>query len=367
MSLIENLLCYAREIGVDLIGVTGAEPFPATRRLLEDRRRRGLYAPFAPADLDRACNPALNLPGAKSIIAVGLVYYQGKFPPPGGYRGYLARIAWGQDYHRVVGAKLELLQDFLRREVPGFRHMAFVDTGPLLDKEVARRAGLGWFGKNTLLVTRFGSWVSLGGILTTVNLSPNSPKQKDCGNCDLCLRACPTGALVAPGVLDPERCLSCLTQRKGYFPLDLRQALGSRLYGCDTCQEVCPHNRDIPVTAEPGFFPGGQEHRPQLVQLLGMNNREFKTAFGTSAAGWRGRTVLQRNALVAVGNLGDPDLLPVLEHCLRDPRPVIRGHAAWALGRLGNRRARGALERALSGEGEPRVQREIRLALAGAV
>ena len=365
MRLKEALFCYAREIGIDLMGITGAEAFPAARQTLADRRRQGLYAPFAPRDLGRACDPALSLPGARSIIAVGLGYYQGKLSPPPGHRGKLARIAWGEDYHRVVGAKLTLLQDFLQREVPGSRNLAFVDTGPLLDKEVARRAGLGWFGKNTLLLTRLGSWVVLGGILTTIELPPTSPQGKDCGACDLCLRACPTGALLAPGVLDPDRCLSCLTQQKGFFPLELRRALGLRLYGCDTCQEVCPHNRHAPVTSEPAFFPRGQEHRPQLAELLVMNNREFKGAFGASAAGWRGRTVLQRNALLAVGNLGEPDFLPLLKNCLQDSRPIIRGHGAWALGRLGGRRAREALERALAGEGDPQVQREIRLALAG--
>ncbi|HHY36902.1 MAG TPA: tRNA epoxyqueuosine(34) reductase QueG [Firmicutes bacterium] len=365
MRLVEDLFCYAREIGIDLIGVTSAEPFPAARQVLADRGRRGLSAPFAPRDLDRACDPALSLPGARSIIAVGLLYYQGQLPPSAGHRGKLARIAWGEDYHRVVGEKLALLQDFLRREVPGSRNLSFVDTGPLLDKEVARRAGLGWFGKNTLLLTCLGSWVVLGEILTTVDLPPTPPQQEDCGACDLCLRACPTGALVAPGVLDPGRCLSCLTQGKGYFPRELRPALGLRLYGCDTCQKVCPRNDHAPATAEPAFFPRGQEHRPRLAELLAMNNREFMGVFGASAAGWRGRTVLQRNALVAAGNLGVSDLYPVLADCLQDPRPVIRGHAAWALGRLEDKRARRALERALTGEGDSQVQGEIRLALAG--
>ncbi len=363
MRLIQMLFCHAREKGIELLGITGAEPFHLARQVVQDRKQQGLYTPFAPANIDRACDPLRVMPGAKSFIAVGLSYYQGDLPRPGGDRGYLARFSWGQDYHRIMGLKLELLRRFLQREVPGSQNLTFVDTGPFLDKEVAHRAGLGWFGKNTLIITRLGSWVVLGGILTTIEFPPSVFKQNTCGDCELCLEACPTGALRAPGILNPERCLSYLTQKKGYFPLKMRPALGLRLYGCDTCQEVCPYNHKVPVTAQREFFPRGPGHWPELVQILSLDNKEFKALFGDNAAGWRGRTLLQRNALIALGNLGDPDLLPVLEGSFQDPRPLIRGHAAWALGRLKDRRAKRVLERGVGGETDPFVKEEIWLAL----
>ncbi len=363
MKLTKIIHRYAREIGIELLGVAGAQPFSTTQQILQDRRRRGLYTSFAPADIERVCDPARVMPKSKSFIVVGLPYYQGDLSRPKGPRGYLARFSWGQDYHRVMGARLKLLQEFLQREVPGSQSLAFVDTGPFLDKEVAHRAGLGWFGKNTLLITKIGSWVLLGGILTTTELSPSVYEGGSCGDCELCLQACPTGALVAPGVLNPQRCLSYLSQKKGYFPLEMRSMLGLRLYGCDTCQEVCPHNRNVPVTRIGEFFPLGDEHRPELVRLLSQSNRDFNIIFGNNALGWRGRTLLQRNALIALGNLGEPDFIPILEVFFQDPRPLIRGHAAWALGRLKNRRVKWILERGASNEPDPFVRKEIRLAL----
>ena len=192
---------------------------------------------------------------------MGLGYYQGKLSPPL-VTGEACPDRLGEDYHRVVGAKLTLLQDFLQREVPGSRNLAFVDTGPLLDKEVARRAGLGWFGKNTLLLTRLGSWVVLGGILTTIELPPTSPQGKDCGACDLCLRACPTGALLAPGVLDPDRCLSCLTQQKGFFPWSCGGPWVFASMAVIPARRCAPTIAMLPLRQSRPFSPGGRNTDP---------------------------------------------------------------------------------------------------------
>lgn len=365
MNLTKRLQCYAREIGLELIGLAGVQPFTSAQEVLRERRRRGLYNPFAPANIDLACHPSRVLPGAKSFVAVALSYYQGHLPRPEGYRGYMARFSWGQDYHKVLGLKLDLLQRFLRREAPNSQSLAFVDTGPFLDKEVASRAGLGWFGKNTLLITELGSYLVLGGLLTTIGFSPSVFEQRECGTCDLCLRACPTGALIAPGILDSQRCLSYLTQRRGYFPPEMRSMLGLRLYGCDTCQEVCPHNYRAPITPHGEFFPRGQGHWPDLVKLLSLDKQGFKALYTGNAAGWGGRTLLQRNALLVLGNIGEPDLLATLKESFCDPRPLIRGHAAWALGRLKNKRALQVLEGGAANESDPLVKEEIRSALKG--
>jgi epoxyqueuosine reductase len=355
---------YGLELGIDLVGVTGVEPFSATLAAVIERQQQGLYSPFGPADLAAACDPEQVLPGARSLIAIGLPYYQGEAPVLSGCRGYLSRSAWGIDYHRVVEGKLELLRDFLWSEASGSESICFVDTGPFFDKAVAWRAGLGCFANNTLLATKLGTWVYLGGILTKAELVPDCPSELDCASdCNRCVRSCPTGALVAPGVLDYTRCLSYLTQKKGYIPNKFRKAMGLRLYGCDTCQDNCVVNEQVPLTKHRQFYPVYVEHRPKLLSLLKMSKREFGAYFGFTSAGWRGRTIMQRNALIALGNWGDQDLVPEIQALLQDQRPVIRGHAAWALGQLGGKQARRVLEKAKAMEADLKVQAEIAQAL----
>jgi epoxyqueuosine reductase len=285
-------------------------------------------------------------------------------------RGYLSRSAMGLDYHPVVKGKLTSLGDFLKREAPGKKSIGFVDTGPFFDKAVAQRAGLGYYAGNTLLATELGTWVFLGGILTEVELtpttpSPKGPSPKTCPlDCSLCIRSCPTGALIAPGVLDYKRCLSYLTQKKGYVPREFRKAMGLRLYGCDTCQDSCLANEGAQKSQHSQFYPS-TKRLPKLSQLLKMNRREFNLCFGDSSAGWRGRTILQRNALIALGNMGDRALVPEVKALLGDSRSLLRGHAAWALGQLGGREARAALEKALTWESVEEVKEEIINALRG--
>lgn len=352
----------ARRIGLDLVGIAGAAPFAAEEEALRQRAARGLVTPFVPADPAERCRPELALPGARSIVSAAASYYH-PFPrlPATGPVGEVSRYAWGADYHRILGGKLDLLAGWLRERGAACRVMA--DTGPLLDRAVARRAGLGWIGKNGCLITpRYGSWVFLGEIVTTAELAPDPPFTADgCSGCDLCLRACPTGAIVEPGVVDHRRCLSYVTQMKGAIPPHLRPALGRRVWGCDTCQAVCPPNRRLArrLARCPTPRQGGDRHpanpefaprsplqvRPPLATLLEMDNSRFRGVYAATAMGWRGRKTLQRNALVALGNAlagagrTRPDavrpLLPALDRALRDERAEIREHAAWALDRIG--------------------------------
>ncbi|HHX49903.1 MAG TPA: tRNA epoxyqueuosine(34) reductase QueG, partial [Clostridia bacterium] len=237
------------------------------------------------------------------------------------------------------------------------------DTGPLPERELARRAGLGWMGKNTSLINEvYGSWIFLGGMVINRKLETDSPLEADCGECDRCLKACPARALERPYLVNPHRCLSYLTQKKGFLSPDERVLLGNRLYGCDTCQEVCPKNANVKRTCLPDFSPGGEE-KLSLEELLLLTGKDFKNRFGHSAGAWRGKTNLQRNAIIALGNSGDPSGVFSLIPLLDQGSPVLRGHAAWALGRLGGLRAEKALNSAIEKEKEEKVRREIRSAI----
>lgn len=385
----EMIQARAAALGLDAVAIADARPFDAEREALLVRRDLGLESPLEPSDLEGRCRPERWLPGARTVLTAALSYHA-PHPRPregergGPPRGVVARYAWGEDYHRVLKEKLARLAEWIAAAVPGAACAVLVDTGPPVERAAAARSGLGWIGKNCCLITpAAGSWVSLGEIVTTVPLDPDPPfpggTAGGCGDCDRCLRACPTGALVAPGVLDHRRCLSYASQMKGTIPRALRAALGRRVWGCDTCQEACPRNRvatqgrgGVPQGAGGDGPPAYERARPRLTDLAEMAKGEFRRAFERTAAGWRGRHTLRRNALVALGNARDPATLPVLVRALGDPRPEIRLHAAWALGRFAGTAAPGAgpraqarlaLERARPGEPDPDVRAEMEAAL----
>jgi epoxyqueuosine reductase len=361
---------FARENGIDAVGVTPAEPFPRDKEIIAERLAQGLLTPFSAGDAEKRCDPGRILPGARSIITVAVRYsavaVAEKEAQP---TGKIARYARGIDYHRHLGEKLSGLADFLRRELKAdAENVIVVDNGPLVERSAAVRSGLGRWGENcSVTVPGYGSWVSLGEVITTAELAPGAPGNTGdggCNECGACRRACPTGALAAPYLTIDRRCLSYISQTKGFMPREYRRYLGQRLWGCDACQEACPVNQNGPaaVAARPD---GGLGAEIALLPLLNLSNREFRAAFGETAIAWRGRETVQRNALVVLGNTGDPASVPAVTAALLDARPVIRGHAAWALGRLGGRESRAALEKAMAREADGRVTAEIHAALAG--
>jgi epoxyqueuosine reductase len=250
--------------------------------------------------------------------------------------------------------------------VPEARIKPMVDTGELSDRAVAERAGIGWSGKNCSLINpKWGSWIYLGEMITNLPLPPDRPIEDGCGECTRCIDACPTGALVGPGELDAKRCISYVTQTKDMVSDEWMRKIGNRLYGCDTCQVVCPVNRGIDARHHEELLPDPETAKPLLRPLLTMGNREFRDRFGSTAAAWRGRKPIQRNALIALGNFRDRESVPDVARVLReDPRPVLRGTAAWALGRIGGREAEDALAEALAREEEDMVREAIEKALA---
>jgi epoxyqueuosine reductase len=364
-ALAGELTSLARRSGLDAVGITGAEPFGSTRRHLEERKAAGLHGGmhFTYGDPARATDPGRALPGARALV-VGARSYRRAAPeePPGaGVFGRVARYSWSDHYAPLRDA-LDVVAG--RLEADGWRARVLVDDNALVDREAAHRAGLGWYGKNTvLLLPGRGSWFVLGSVVTDATLPPTTAGATGtCGSCARCLPACPTGALVEPGVLDARRCLAWLLEAPGTFPIDLRPALGGRIYGCDDCQEVCPPNRTEDRRNPPP--PAADEDEPwvELVWLLGRTDDELLAHLGRWYIPRRQPRYLRRNALVALGNIGegrDRRVVATLRRALADEDPLVRGHAVWAAERLG----RGDLVTELTAsETDPEVRAELRAA-----
>jgi epoxyqueuosine reductase len=387
MSLSEDIKDRALEVGFDLVRVTTAEPFADAGAVLKERIGAHLMDGldwFTTQRAEVASNPRALLPDARSVIALGVFYLTDAprdLTTPGDPHGRVSCYAWGEDYHEVIRARLEQLADYVRGRAPadggpGQTHL-FVDTGRMVDRAAAQRAGLGWYGKNTNILTKgWGSWVFLAEIVTNLELEPDPPTGANCGRCEVCLHACPTNAFVAPYVLDNRRCISYLTiELRGSIPLELRPLIGNHVFGCDVCQEVCPVNQRVEARLRQTERLGGAgeplEFRPRavtgsspaLIPLLALDDEAFRERFRHSPIKRAKRRGLLRNVCVALGNLGDPVAVPALVGALGDHEPLVRGHAAWALGRLGGDQARAALEDALTAEEDPMVLAEVRCAL----
>ncbi len=335
----------ALRLGFDLAGIAAAGPSahaPAVRAWL-DAGYHGSMAWLA-REPERRLDPARAVPGARSVITVGLSYVVAD-PPADRWadprHGRVARYAWGPDYHDVLLPMLMELGRFLER-VSG-RPMvwrAYVDTGPVLERELAARAGLGFVGRNTLLVTpTFGSLLFLGEILTSLELEPDPPLDDQaigCGACRRCLEACPTRAFPAPYTLDSRRCIAYLTiEHRGSIPEDLRPLMKNWIFGCDECQTVCPWVKQFSRPGRTRFLRADPEvAAPRLTDLLVLDAAEFRARFRGTPVLRTKRSGLLRNVCVALGNSGDRSAMPALEKVLTDPEPLIREHAAWALAQL---------------------------------
>ncbi len=377
----ERIKERAVALGFDAIRVTSAEPFPATEATLKQRIGDGLFTGldwFTAARAEVSCDPRALHPAARSVISLATFYLTDAprdLTVPGEPHGRVSCYAWGDDYHEVIRRRLDQLAELVRSLAPAGddKTLVFVDTGRMVDRAVAERSGLGWFGKNTMILTKgWGSWVFLAEIVTSLDLEPDAPLATNCGACDACLRACPTGALVAPYVLDNRRCISYLTiELRGSIPIELRPLIGSHIFGCDICQEVCPVNhvaeRRLRVASGPSRRGERLEFRPRanagsspaLLPLLALDDAQFRERFRGSPITRAKRRGLLRNVCVALGNIGDPVAVPALSEALHDAEPLVRGHAAWALGRIGGHDAALALDAALAHEADDTVQSEI--------
>jgi epoxyqueuosine reductase len=313
------------ELGLDAIGAARAEAYDSTERHIRERRARGLFAEmkFTMAQPERSCHPETLLDGARTVISAALCYWRPEAPLEAG-EGRLARYTWADGY-----AELRQKLDAVGRQLGG-SYRVFVDANQHVDREAAARSGVGFYGKNTMLITRrHGSWVVLGTLITDVELEPTPPLDADCGECRLCIDACPTGALDEPGTLDATKCLSYWTQAPAAIPEEYRAALGAQVYGCDICQDVCPWNRGVEKRrADETESAAGHV---DLVRWLEQDGRELVDAYERLYVPRNDPRWLRRNAIVALGNVGTEEHRPVLDRFRGDE------HAEWALAQIGDR------------------------------
>ncbi len=359
------------ELGFDLIGIAPAQQ-PPTFIHYEQWLTLGFHGTMSYMERGKAerADIRLLLPDARAVIVGAVSYFVSEElkANPNESVGRVSRYAWGIDYHDVLLRKLEALLDYLRALLGDWVHgKAYVDTGPILERDFAVQAGLGWFGKNTCLINpKLGSFLFLGELVVNVPLTPDEPfNRSHCGKCTRCLAACPTGALVAPYRLDSRRCISYLTiEMRGSIPRELRPLIGTWVFGCDVCQEVCPWNRKAKPTGEEAFKPRPWA-APDLIELLQLNDDEFKERFKHSPLKRAKRVGLVRNACVALGNLREEKAVPALVRLLHnDPNPIIREHAAWALGRIATKEAVEELNKAAKLETDEAVRNEIEASLS---
>jgi epoxyqueuosine reductase len=329
----QELERVAQELGIDVVGAAPAEAYRETEEHIAERRARGLFADmrFTMSRPEVSCHPETLFPGARTVVSAALCYYAEE-PPLGAGEGRLPRYTWFDAY-----SELREKLDALGRRLGG-EYRVLVDDNAHVDREAAARAGVGFYGKNTLLITRrHGSWVVLGTLVAEVEIESTPRLELDCGSCTLCIEACPTGALDEPGVLDSTKCLSYWTQAAAPIPEEYRAELGPQVYGCDICQDVCPWNRGVEKRRAGDAPPPDAEPHVSLVDWLAAQQDELVERYERLFVPKNDARYLRRNALVALGNTGRGEDASVIEPFLEDADPLLREHAAWALARIAER------------------------------
>src|SRR5437868_9054266 len=333
-----RLVSFAREIGFDSCRVATCKA-PAHANDFREWLRDGAHGEmnYMQYGEEKRCDPQNVLPGARSIVVLALNYFQEKTPHSDVATGRIARYAWGDDYHDLIETKLDKIDEFLREF--GGHQKCYVDTGPVLERDHAAQAGIGWHGESTMLIDeRLGTWFFLAEVLTTLELPPDEPVPARCGTCDRCIKACPTGAITAPHRLDARRCISYLTiELKGSIPLELRPLVGNRIFGCDDCLDACPWNRFAQVSRETAFSARPATVGMPLRDYLSLSDDEFRVLFRNSPIKRIKRRGLLRNVCVALGNVGDSSDLPALERATADSERLIAEHAKWAIHQIRSR------------------------------
>ena len=337
MNIKEEIIKLSKEIGISKIGFTTADDFDYLEKSLRLAVEEGRNSGFEHKNIEERIKPKLSLASAKTIISIAVAYPHKlkQQPQKTAYkRGKFTPNSWGLDYHYVLQDKLDRLAKGIEELTADFEYKGMVDTGALVDTAVARRAGIGFIGKNGLVIYKeFGSYMFLGELITNLDIEPDQPVDYDCGDCNRCLTACPTSCLIGDGTMNAKRCLSFQTQDKGIMDLEFRKKIKTVIYGCDICQICCPYNKglDNPLATE--IDP--ELAHPELLPFLELSNGQFKEKFGHIAGSWRGKNILQRNAIIALANANDRSAIPkLLEIIDKGQNPIHIATAIWALSQL---------------------------------
>ena len=334
MNIKEEIIKLSKDIGISKIGFTTADNFDYLEKSLRLAVEEGRNSGFEHKNIEERIKPKLSLASAKTIISIAVAYPHKlkQQPQKTAYkRGKFTPNSWGLDYHYVLQDKLDRLAKGIEELTADFEYKGMVDTGALVDTAVARRAGIGFIGKNGLVISKeFGSYMFLGELITNLDIKPDQPVDYDCGDCNRCVTACPTSCLIGDGTMNAKRCLSFQTQDKGIMDLEFRKKIKTVIYGCDICQICCPYNKGLDNPLATDIDP--ELAHPELLPFLELSNGQFKEKFGHIAGSWRGKNILQRNAIIALANANDRSAIPkLLEIIDKGQNPI---HIATAIGAL---------------------------------
>ena len=362
IDLKKHIIQKSKELNIDIIGFCDTKPFSCLKEILTKRRQKGYETEFEEKDIELRINPQKILPNAKSIIAIGMSYNVLESSVNKNeitLKGQLSKSSWGIDYHVVLREKLQKLAKEIKK-VSNFEYKIFVDTGPLLDREIAKKAGIGWYGKNNSIINnKFGSFIFIGYMITDLEINPDSIIKGECGSCEICIKSCPTKAISHGHTIDSRKCISYLTQTKQRIPYDLRDKMGVQIYGCDTCQSCCPRNKNVLKTENTPFIPHKTGGIIDINELFHMSNKEFKERHGHIAASWRGKNILKRNCIIALGNLKNQNSIGLLTKSINDKSDMIREYSAWALLKIDRKLGRKIIKEHIEREKDIKVRKEM--------
>ena len=360
----EYIISKSKEIGIDIVGFTNANEFEELRNFLELRRKKQYQTEFEELDIEKRISPKKILETGKSIIVIGVPYYIDTIDSNGhrdyNLKGKLSKSSLGLDYHIILKDKMEKLIESIKEEYDDFEYATGVDTTPLIDRYLAKKSGVGWYGKNSNIINHsYGSFIFIGYIITNLEIEEDLESTVKCENCDICIRSCPVGAIKPNNELDAKRCISYLTQTKNEINYNLRDKMGDSIYGCDICQMVCPKNDNIINNSKPILDSKKLLNRIDIEELFQMSNREFKQKYGDMAFSWRGKNIIKRNGIIAIGNLKRQADIKFLEQALTDKSSMIRKYVAWALLKIDKNIGLKILENHKVVEKDPLVKEEI--------